>query len=99
MKTYAYRIQFWKLYRLKKSRINYEKKIENIRIQIKKYLATKKIKHIIKKQSFYIWIASFLPFKAIQIEFCLYMFPAIFVDIIAPLGMMIFLTMKGKQND
>lgn len=50
-----------------------------------------------KKVSFYVWISSILSIEAKYIEFWLSVFPAVFVDIIAPLGVAVSMFLKRKK--
>lgn len=50
-----------------------------------------------KKISFYIWISSILNIDAKYIEFWLSVFPAIFIDIIAPLAVAVSMFLKRKR--
>jgi len=78
-----YKLISKKLYKLKSRQGSWKRKLDNQNKKLRKIINKK----IIVKQNFYSWLKSFLP--AWNWKFILYMFPAIFVDIIAPLSIII----------
>jgi hypothetical protein len=81
--------------------------LENKRNEIKDYYKKKKeegkeVESIEetteRKVSFYVWISSILNIEPKYIEFWLSVFPAAFVDIIAPLAIAVSMFLKRKEN-
>lgn len=77
---------------IKKLKENLNKIIE----EKKSLLAENKNIKNIEKEDFFDWASKILKIKASIIQFCLYLFPAIFIDIIAPLNFSIILFYKRK---
>lgn len=48
--------------------------------------------------SFYVWLAGIFSIDAVLIEFWLSVFPAVFIDIIAPLAVAVGMFLKRKEN-
>lgn len=75
------------------------KKLEDIRLKINEYLSTTKEVGAIEKEenkSFYVWVSSIFGVSIDIIEFWLSLFPALFIDIIAPFGLM--LALRNARN-
>lgn len=95
-----YKIEMWKILEGEKSIQEKEKALTETRTEIKEFLKSDIIQLKVKENSdFYTWIGSIFNIDKKLIEFWLYMFPAIFVDIIAPFGMAIALSLsRGKRK-
>jgi len=77
---------------IKKLKENLNKIIEEKKLLLSE---NKNIKNV-EKEDFFDWASKILKVKAFIIQFCLYLFPAIFIDIIAPLNFSIILFYKRK---
>lgn len=73
-------------------------KQNKIREEKKKLLSDNKNIKSIEKEDFFVWASMILKIKVFIIEFYLYVFPAIFIDIIAPLNFSVILFYKKKEN-
>jgi hypothetical protein len=97
LESKEYKNIFWKGYTLRNMR---EKTGDSLRLkreEIREYTLKENISITkIEGNTFYSWIATFLPFNPSTIEFYLYLFPALFFDVISPLGLYVFL--KKKEN-
>lgn len=99
MESKEYKNLFWKSYTLREARKKYETELKGKREEIKKYMAKEEITQAEKTEdTFYSWLAKFLPFGASFLEFCLYLFPALFFDIISPLGLHVALNIKKEEK-
>lgn len=92
-----YQMQLWKLGNLQAKITEYEDELKAKRQEIKDYLQKSDTLIEEKKEvNFYTWLAGFFNWPAKYIEFFLYMFPAVFIDIISPLGMFAALSYRRK---
>ena len=53
----------------------------------------------IKRKSFYEWIGTILKVKAMYIEFWLSVFPAIFIDIVAPIAIALSMFLRKYSKE
>jgi len=87
------------------------KEIEKLRDELKKVREKKKI-HLEEKEvigavedtdveyaSFYVWLSNIFNVEVMYIEFWLSIFPAIFIDLIAPLAIAISMFLRRKKNE
>jgi hypothetical protein len=72
--------------------------LNKIREEKKKLLSDNKNIKNVEKEDFFIWASRIIKVKAFIIQFCLYTFPAVFIDIIAPLSFAIILFYKKKDK-
>jgi hypothetical protein len=86
----AYKDIFWKSYSLRKIRDGYVTQLADKRAEIRAYVARTGATQV-EQNTFYTWIATLIPLNPTSIEFYLYLIPAVFWDIMAPLGLHIFL--------
>jgi hypothetical protein len=87
MKSDDYKNLFWKSYTLRELRKKYEQQLTDKRKEISEYMAKEGVTEVKQRNDFYGWVAEVLPFNPSTIEFWLYLFSAIFWDVLAPLGL------------
>jgi len=101
-----YNDAYWKMKNEEKELNSLYKKLELKREEIKKFNA-EEVTEVgmseeteIQSASFYVWVSTILKIEPIFIQFWLSTFPAIFIDIIASLGLAVsmFLKKEGKKN-
>lgn len=94
---------FWdtgeRIKKIKEEMIGYEKERAELRKKIENYLSldTNKTEQE-ENKSFYQWLADILNKPSDKIEFFISIFPAVFIDIIAPLGMLVALRRKKEED-
>jgi hypothetical protein len=96
MKSDDYKNLFWKSYTLRELRKKYEQQLTDKRKEISEYMAKEGVTEVKQRNDFYSWVAEVLPFNPSTIEFWLYLFAAMFFDIMAPLGLHIALKREDK---
>lgn len=97
--TTEYKVQLWKLSVLNREVREYEAAVAKARADLKTFLETEETTtQIIERSDFYIWFADLIGAESGVVEFVLYLIPALFVDIIAPLGMFVALGLYRKKK-
>lgn len=92
-----YTTQFWKNYRIKKDIEKVQDKLDAKREEIINYLDTEETV-VEEREDFYTWISELLKVDSKIVEFWLSLFPAVFVDVIAPIGFLIAFDMFKKES-
>lgn len=98
LESKAYKDLFWKSYSLRKIRDDTANKLEKKRSEIRAFTQQTGTTQVVQN-TFYTWIASWLPLSPTMLEFWLYLFPALFYDIMAPLGLHIALKREARSDD
>jgi hypothetical protein len=94
-----YKTQLWKLSQLNIELRKYETALQKAREELKNFINREEVTtEIIERQDFYSWFATLTGIEKGIVEFLLYLIPALFVDIIAPLGMFIALGLYRKKE-
>jgi cell division protein FtsL len=88
-----------KLASLRREKEDIQKALSKKSLEIKNFLIEKNVEiEKEKRYTIYIWLSKVIGWDADFIEFLFFMFPAIIVDILAPLGLYIALGLYKKQD-
>lgn len=94
-----YTTVFWENYRIKKDLDKYLEELQETR---KAILETSKSENVViekeERQDFYFFVGKLFGVQKNLAEFLLFMFPAVFIDIICPLGMYVALGLYKKEE-
>jgi len=86
---WQYQNQLWKLSDLQRRIRDYEAELRAVREKIAGLIDTGELAPAVERQDFYTWFAQVSGVSPGMVEFVLYLVPALFCDIMAPLGLFV----------